>query len=179
MVLLDSPLIGGLSARVVKLGRLTGLDRHLMPLEQTRRRRTRWPDVGSVMAHFAGKPGFGRWDPRVLHDYANHGTELRDGERALRFDRDVEYRIYQTLPTRSIAELARELPLTVGFVAGRYSREIRHIGLRHTRRVVGDRLDWIDGSHLFPMERPAETVSTIESLVDRMRSEAPVSSPDS
>mgnify|MGYP000889339563 CR=1 FL=1 len=169
VVLLDSPLIGGLGARVVKLGRLTGLDQHLMPLEQTRQRRTRWPDVDSVRAHFADKPGFRRWDPRVLHDYAKHGTEARDGERALRFDREVEYRIYRTLPTRSIAELARGLPLPMGFVGGRYSREVRHIGLRHTRRVVGDRLDWIDGSHLFPMERPVETVLAIESLVDRMR----------
>lgn len=172
VVLLDSPLIDGWAAGVVKLGRCTGLDRHFMPLEQTRQRRTRWPDVAAVAAHFAARPAFARWDARVLDDYAHHGTHAMNGERVLSFDPDIEYRIYRTLPTRSVAGPARRLASPVSFLAGTHSREVRHIGLRPTRRVVGPRLGWIDGSHLFPMERPIETVAAVEALIAAMRSKA-------
>ncbi len=172
VVLLDSPLIGGLTAHLVKLGRRTGLDRHLMPLRQTLQRRTHWPDVDAVRAHFAAKPAFARWDPRVLSDYATTAT-VGDGQgRRLLFDREVEHRIYATLPTRSVHRAAQRVTAPMGFIAGRRSREVAQIGLRATRARVGARLAWIDGSHLYPMERPDETARSVLAMLDGMRGEA-------
>jgi len=168
VVLLDSALIDGISAHVVKFGRRIGLDRHLMPLEQTLQRRTHWPDAEAVVAHFARKAAFADWEPRVLRDYAVRGTREVDGRRELAFDHQVEYRIYRTLPTRSISAAARAVQAPIGFIAGKQSREVRYIGLRHTRDVVGARLHWIDGSHLFPMERPDETARMVLSCIHDM-----------
>jgi len=47
IVLLDSPLITGLRARLLKIGRCTGLDRHVMPLQQTRQRRFQFEGLAS------------------------------------------------------------------------------------------------------------------------------------
>lgn len=168
VILVDSPLIDGMAATVVRWGRCTGLDRLVMPLQQTLQRRTRWPDIGTAYTHFAAKPSFARWDPTVLLDYAAHGTvAAAEGERELWFRRDIEYSIYRTLPTRSVAAAARALSMPVGFVGGTASREIRHIGMRATRRVVGANLRWLQGGgHLFPMERPAESERQIVSLIN-------------
>lgn len=171
IVLLDSPLITGLGARLIKFGRHTGLDRHFMPLEQTLQRRVHWPDIDAAHGHFAAKAAFAHWDPRVLRDYAEFGTEPADGGgRSLLFDREVEHSIYRTLPTTSIAAVARRLSVPVAFIAGTRSREVRYIGLRATRRVVGDRIAWIEGSHLFPMERPEETAVNIATAIDGISS---------
>ena len=172
VVLLDSPLIGGLTAHLIKLGRRTGLDRHLMPLRQTLQCRTHWPDVDSVRAHFAAKPAFARWDPQVLSDYASAATVPDAQGRRLLFDRDIEHRIYATLPTRSVHRAAQHVSAPMGFIAGRRSREVAQIGLRATHARVGTRLAWVDGSHLYPMERPGETAQAILAMLATMRGDA-------
>ena len=110
-------------------------------------------------------------DPEVLRDYAEHGTEPtgRATERRLRFDRDVEYRIYRTLPTSLGRRVAHGAPVPVGFIAGTKSREVRQVGLGATRKLVGDRLRFMEGGHLYPMERPLETAATVRELIGQMR----------
>ena len=169
VVLLDSPLIGGVSAGVVRWGRRLGFDRYLMPLEQTRLRRTTWPDIDAAHAHFAAKPAFARWEPRTLRHYAESGTvPLADGGRGLLFDHEVELGIYRSLPTMTVVAAADRLRAPIGFVGGTASREVRYIGLSTTRARTGERLRWIEGSHLFPMERPAETAATVQRLIEGM-----------
>lgn len=169
IVLLDSPLISGISAGFVRLGRLTGLDRLVMPLQQTLQRRRHWPDAEAAHAHYAAKSMFARWDPRVLRDYADHCTTSDGrGQRELLFDRDIEFRIYRSLPTARVAAAASQLRVPVAFIAGRKSREVRHVGLRATRALVGPRLTWTAGSHLFPMEAPDETARLIRAAIDTM-----------
>lgn len=173
VVLLDSPLIGGVSAGVVRWGRRLGFDRYLMPLEQTRLRRTSWPDVEAAHAHFAAKPAFARWEPRTLRHYAESGTvPLAEGGRGLLFDHEVELGIYRSLPTMTVVDAADRMRAPIGFVAGTGSREVRYIGLATTRARVRERLQWIEGSHLFPMERPLETADAVRRLIGGMAASA-------
>lgn len=171
VVMLDSPIIGGWRAGVLRAAQLVGLDERSSPAGVTRRRRTHWPDADIAHAHFKSKPGFAVWDDDVLRDYVLHGTEPtgRERERRLRFDREVEYRIYRTLPTSLGRRVARGTPFPVGFIAGTQSREVRQAGLAATRRLVGDRLRFIEGGHLYPMERPEETARAILALIHTMR----------
>ncbi len=169
VVMLDSPLIAGWRARLVKLGRRTGLDNLVMPTRATLQRRRHWPDRDAVRQHFLAKPAFARWDARVLEDYVEHGTrDGEDGARELAFEREIEYRIYRSLPTASLSGLAPRLRVPVAFLAGTRSRELRNAGAAATRRLVGDRWGWVEGSHLFPMERPLETAQAIEGMLERM-----------
>ncbi|QCW26529.1 alpha/beta hydrolase [Lysobacter enzymogenes] len=50
VVMLDSPLIAGWRARLVQLGRRTGLDNLVMPTRATLQRRRHWPDRAAVRA---------------------------------------------------------------------------------------------------------------------------------
>ena len=172
VVMLDSPVIAGSSAAAVRFGRFTGLDRMVMPIRQTLQRCRSWPDVESAHTHYAIKPMFARWHPQVLRDYAEHGTTPDDaGGRTLWFTPEIEFLIYRSLPTTEVAQAGARLQAPAAFIAGRQSREVRQIGLRATRRLVGERLYWIDGSHLFPMEQPDQTAMLIADAIDAMRAE--------
>ncbi|KRA74350.1 hypothetical protein ASD78_12780 [Lysobacter sp. Root667] len=170
VVMLDSPLISGWRAHLVSIGRRTGLDNLLMPMRATLQRRKHWPDLDAVRAHFLAKPAFARWDPRVLEDYIEHGTLAVDsGARELAFVRETEFAIYRSLPTTTVSDLAPRLRVPVAFLAGTRSRELRHAGTAATRRLVDGRWVWIEGSHLFPMERPLDTADAIAAMIARMR----------
>jgi pimeloyl-ACP methyl ester carboxylesterase len=164
VVLLDSPLIGGWKATALGAAKRVQLVGSISPGRVSRRRKERWPSRAAVLEHFRHKKAFAHWDERVLHDYVDQGT--RDdghGERVLCFDRAVETAIYNTLPDH-LGALLRRHPLKcgAGFIGGRHSLEIRQVGLAMTQAVTRGRLMMLDGSHLFPMERPLATAAAIE-----------------
>ena len=170
VVMLDSPLIAGWRAHLVSIGRRTGLDNLLMPMRATLQRRQHWPDREAVRAHFLAKPAFARWHPRVLEDYVEHGTLPVDGgARELAFVREAEFAISRSLPATTVSDLAPRLRVPVAFLAGTRSRELRHAGTAATQRLVDGRWAWIEGSHLFPMERPLDTADAIAAMIARMR----------
>jgi hypothetical protein len=53
----------------------------------------------------------------------------------------------------------------VAFIGGRDSQEMQQIGPAMTRRVTEGRMIMLDGSHLFPMEKPAATAAAIEAAL--------------
>jgi pimeloyl-ACP methyl ester carboxylesterase len=156
VVLLDAPIVGGWRAHSVRVMKASGLMGRVSPGRVARRRRTQWPGTDAMHAHFLAKPTFERWDPRVLRDYVESGAVPDPGGGVrLRFDRDVEGRIYDALPHHLDGELRRHPPpCPVAFIGGRQSVEVHRVGLLQTRRLVGPRLRLLEGSHLFPMEHP-------------------------
>jgi pimeloyl-ACP methyl ester carboxylesterase len=141
----------------------------------SQRRRWQWPSAEAAHAHFAAKHNFARWAPEVLADYIRAGTEPDEEARRdpatpeavrLAFHREVETQIYNTLP-HHLGRLLRRRPVRcpAGFVAGAQSVEVRQVGLAATRALVGERFEWVEGSHLFPMEKPAETAAAVLRLL--------------
>lgn len=167
VVMLDSPIVGGWRSHSVAMARTLGLFKRFSPGRISEKRRFQWPDREAAFAHYASKTAFARWDERVLRDYIASGTEpdpQGTGPQAvcLAFRRDIETRIYDTLPTRLGALLRRHPPQApVHFIAGLKSVELRQAGMAATRALVRERLSWIDGSHLFPMEKPEETAAAV------------------
>ncbi|MFM2261761.1 MAG: hypothetical protein RI959_437 [Pseudomonadota bacterium] len=174
VVMLDSPVIGGWRARTLEMVKRTHLIGALSPGKVSRKRRNVWDNDTEVWEHFVEKKSFARWHQEVLHDYIAHGTQNtltpKGPKRVLRFDRDIETRIYNTLP-HNLDRLLRRHPLRcpVAFVGGTNSQEMRQVGMAMTHKLVGKqpsaRLQMIEGSHLFPMERPHETAQAIDSAL--------------
>ena len=98
VVLLDSPVITGWRAYTLRALKLSGLAARLGPGKVSRSRRHEWPSAQAAHQHFAAKTIFSRWDARVLHDYIQAGTRAGPAGARLAFERDVETRIYNTLP---------------------------------------------------------------------------------
>jgi len=132
----------------------------------SRRRRNSWPDAQAALEYFQGKKAFARWDAQVLRDYVAYGTRDADGQRVLSFDRDVETAIYNTLPD-NLERLLKRHPVKcpVAFIGGLQSREIQQVGMALTGRLTRGRISMLDGSHLFPMEKPVATAAAIEAAL--------------
>ena len=167
VVLIDSPVVAGWRAHSLRVMKAGGLLKRFTPGRVSMRRRWQWPSANAAWEHFAAKAAFARWHPDVLQDYIASGMEpdtdaAQPGGVRLAFQRDVETRIYNTLPHHLGALLHKHPPqCPVSYIAGTRSAEGRQVGLAATRALVHERLQWIEGTHLFPMERPAETAQSV------------------
>lgn len=167
IVLLDSPIIHGWKSGLIGVVKAAGQMGRVSPAAVAVKRRDRWPDLDEAHRHFSAKPMFARWHPDILDDYVRFGTEDDPADRAgtgrrLKFRPEIEAEIYSTVPHRLVPYLRLHPPGgPIAFVAGTRSREVRQVGLAATRRVAQGRLSWIEGSHLFPFERPEETVREV------------------
>jgi pimeloyl-ACP methyl ester carboxylesterase len=166
VLLIDSPLLGGWRATALGAMKRTQLVGSISPGRVSRQRKNRWPSREAVLEHFRHKKAFAKWEPQVLEDYVAHCTHDHDGERVLSFERDVETAIYNTLPD-NLDRLLRRHPLKcpVAFIGGRASEEMKQVGMAMTEQVVQGRIMMLDGSHLFPMERPVATAAAIEAAL--------------
>jgi pimeloyl-ACP methyl ester carboxylesterase len=163
VVLIDSPVLGGWRAHSVQVAKATKLIGRVSPGRVSKARRNHWPSAEAAHSHFAAKHVFARWDPRVLADYIACGTEpAPQGGVQLAFRREVETALYNTLPHHFDRVLKRHPPACpVVFLGGTQSAEVRQVGLPFTRALTRGRLRWLEGSHLFPMERPEETADAV------------------
>ena len=180
VLMLDSPLVGGWRATALSVAKRAQLVGSVSPGAVSKRRKQQWLNRDEVLAHFRSKKAFARWDDQVLRDYIDHGTHAAGGDapeaqRQLSFDREVETAIYNTLPD-NLERLLRQHPLQcpAAFIGGCQSAELKQVGLALTDKVTHGRIAMLDGSHLFPMERPEVTAAAIEaSLLNLSAASAP------
>jgi len=166
VVMLDSPLLGGWKATAVSAAKRTTMIGAVSPGAVSRHRREHWPSVQAALEHFQHKKAFARWEPQVLHDYVTHCTHDDQGQRVLSFERAIETSIYNTLP-HNIDRLLQRHPLKcpAAFVGGTQSIELKQVGLALTQKVTHGRVNLLEGTHLFPMEKPAATAAAIEAAL--------------
>lgn len=171
VLLIDSPLLGGWRSTalgVIKSSQLVG---SVSPGAVSRRRRNTWGSVEEAFEHFRHKKAFAHWDEQVLLDYVTLGTVEQDGKRVLAFDREIETAIYNTLPDNLDKILARHpVKCPVAFIGGRDSMEMRQVGMAMTEKVTKGRIAMLDGTHLFPMEKPLVTAAAIEAALRNLES---------
>ena len=163
VLMIDSPIIGGLLTPTIRLAKLTGWGERFSPASVSKGRRQHWPTKEAAHAHFAGKASFARWAPEVLHDYIECGIEPSQAHGyTLSFRRDIETDIYNTI-AHDIPGFLRRHPLRcpLAFIGGRQSTEVRQVGMAATERVAQGRVSWVEGSHLVPFERPMETAAEV------------------
>lgn len=169
VVLVDSPLVGGWKSKMVGLAKSTQLVGSISPGAVSRKRRNHWPDADAALEHFRHKKAFAKWDPQVLQDYIDDFPLDAEGRRELAFDREVETAFYNTLPDNLDKLLSRHpLKCPVTFIGGDQSAEMKQVGMDMTRKVTKGRIMMLDGSHLFPMEKPLATAAAIEAALRNM-----------
>ncbi|MDH4480732.1 MAG: alpha/beta hydrolase [Rhodoferax sp.] len=169
VLLLDSPMLGGW--RSTALGMIKGaqLVGSVSPGAVSHKRRNSWPSAEAAFEHFRHKKAFAHWEEEVLRDYIAHGTLEQDGKQVLAFDREIETQIYNTIPDNLDRWFKRHpLKCPVSFIGGRQSVEMRRVGMSMTDRLTKGRTMMLDGSHLFPMEKPLATAATMEASLRNM-----------
>ena len=170
VLLVDSPILGGWRATTLGVMKSTQLMGSVSPGATSRQRRNHWPSQAAALEHFRHKKAFAKWDPQVLQDYIAHGTQDEgrghDKRCVLSFDRAVETAIYNTFPNNLDALLRRHpVKCPVAFIGGLHSAEMKQVGMVMTEKVTRGRIMMLEGSHLFPMEKPLATAAAIEATL--------------
>ena len=174
LVLMDSPMLVGWRAHSLLMLKRTGLMPRISPGKVSQTRRYEWPDRAAALAHFQSKPAFARWDPRVLAAYVNCGTEpVRESEPegpvTLSFKREIETRVYNTMPHHLGPTLRRHpVRCPIGFIAGQQSIEMRQTGAHNAKALAPQHFQWVQGTHLFPMEHPEMAAQAVLTLLSEM-----------
>lgn len=168
VVLLDSPVVAGWRALLLRIAKSLDLDMAFSPARFSVKRRNHWEDTEAAYRHFAAKSMFAVWPEQVLRDYVQHGTVAGPQGVTLRFTREIESAVYRSLPHHMAAVARGKFPVPVGFVGGLDSAECKQAGLAATRRLVGENFVQIPGGHLFPMETPERAAAATHAMIQRL-----------
>jgi pimeloyl-ACP methyl ester carboxylesterase len=175
VVLLDSPVIGGWRAQALKAAKASGIVSNISPGKVSHKRTQVWASADAAYTSFKSKRAFAKWDDACLRDYIAHGTyDGEDGKRHLSFDRRVETQIYNSLPDH-LESVLRKHPLQckAAFVGGLQSEELKQTGTETTAHFTQGRMLWMDGTHLFPMEKPLATAAMVDAAIESIQAAAP------
>ncbi len=166
VVLLDSPVIGGWRATTLGAIKTTQMVGRVSPGAVSKHRKQVWPSAEAAYAHFKSKRAFALWEDTVLRDYIAHGMVDINGQRHLAFDRRIETQIYNTLPDNLDSLLKRHpLKCPAAFIGGLQSAEMKRVGTTLTEKVTKGRMAWMDGTHLYPMEKPLAAAAMVEAAI--------------
>lgn len=161
IILLDAPIISRSSSYGLHVLKLTKLIDRYSPSKITRFRRNLWQTKAEVFEHFKAKPKFAAFDEEVLRDYVEHGTVKSEKGFELFFVPKIEARIYRTIP-HQLPKLRGKLKVPTSYIGGNRSREAELARLSFMQKHFPIDFHFLEGSHLFPFEIPAQTAEKIK-----------------
>lgn len=164
IILLDAPIISRLSSQGLLLLKTLNLLDRFSPSQVTRYRRNLWQSKDEVYEHFKSKPKFDAFDDEVLRDYAEHATVETEKGFELFFKPSIEAKIYRTLPHK-LPKLKGKLKIPISYIGGTNSREAELARLSFMKKNFDINFYQIEGSHLFPFEKPIETAAVIKEIL--------------
>ena len=164
IILLDAPIISRLSSHGLRILKITRLIDRLSPSQMTRFRRNLWNSREEAFEHFKKKPKFAAFDEDVLRDYLEFGTIATEKGFELFFSPKIESKIYRTIP-HHLPTFRGKLKIPTAYVGGTRSKEGELARLSFMKKHFPVDFYQIEGSHLFPFEKPSETAELIKKIV--------------
>ena len=166
IILLDAPIISRFSSRSLHVLKITKLIDRYSPSKITRFRRNLWQSKEEAFEHFKAKPKFDAFDEDVLRDYVEHGIIEGENGFELFFSPKIEARIYRTIP-HHLPKLRGKLKVPTAYIGGNRSREAELARLSFMQKHFPIDFYFLEGSHLFPFEIPAQTAEKIKQLCQK------------
>jgi pimeloyl-ACP methyl ester carboxylesterase len=167
LILLDSPIIGRFKSHVLKLSKALGLIEHITPALRTKGRKRHWKSREEAWVYLKSKKLFSTFIDECLDDYIEYGLQEDGAGYSLCFDPRVEYQIYRTIP-HILHEFEGRLKVPTTLIYGNKSNIIEARDVRYMKNKYHIASLRIKGSHMFPMERPQETVEAIKHVINKM-----------
>lgn len=167
VVLLDSPMFGRMKSLMLRIFKTFGVIDRVTPASQTRKRRQHWVSREQALTYLHRRALFKSFDQACLQDYIDFGMAKDETGYFLRFDPQIEYQIYRTIPHLSYA-LEGQLKVPAALIYGDQSHLIRNADLRYMKRKYDIEGFEIHGSHMFPMEHPALSAAKVMDVIDVM-----------
>ncbi len=166
IILLDAPVISRISSLGVKMMKKFKPLEKYSPAFHTKFRRNLWRDKTEAFEHFYKKEKFRRFDEDVLRDYIEYGTTENEKGISLFFKPKIEAEIYKTLPD-FLPKLRGKIKIPVAYIGGKSSSEAKWARIGFMRRNFPFDFYFLDGTHLFPFEKPIETAELILQILTK------------
>jgi len=161
LIMLDSPFLTTFESRSLLWVKRLGLIDKVTPSGRTLGRKEQWNSIDHAAEYFRGKRLFSAFDERCLHDYIQNGTQaVQGGGRQLHFKADTEINIYRTIPDN--LHRTRRLDMPAAVIAGKFSDVFKRQHGYKMKRQLGMNVSWVEGSHMFPLEKPEMTANLIK-----------------
>lgn len=167
VIVLDSPLIGRLKSSVVRFSKALGMIDRLTPAYRTRGRRAHWRSREDVLAYLKTKALFKHFAPACLEDYIDYGMQKDKDGYSLRFNPQIEYQIYRTVP-HILRKYEGKLKTPTVLIYGNKSNVVDRLDLHYMKKHYDIESIEVAGTHMFPMEHPKATAKIITAVVKQI-----------
>ncbi len=165
VIMLDSPLIGPFKSHMVKLAKSLGLIDRITPAYRTKGRRGYWQNKEQLIKYLRTRDLFKTFSEECLNDYIEYGIEHKEDGYYLRFDRNIEYQIYRTIP-HIIPQYEKRLLTPAALIYGDKSNVVDVFDRRYMKKVFDVVCFKTKGTHLYPMEHPKAVAQEIIHAID-------------
>ncbi|ORZ01062.1 Alpha/beta hydrolase family-domain-containing protein [Syncephalastrum racemosum] len=143
--------------------------RALYPIMASKNRRDTWPSREECLRQLAPRPFWKAFDPEVLKLYVEYGMyETPEGSIKLKCPKEQEFRIFDVTPYSQMTahKVLRLLTIPVHIIYALGSHLLKpeesHIMTGQNRLVS---VDFIEGSHMVPNEKPKDMALFIAPIV--------------
>lgn len=167
LIMLDPPLITGLTSMVVRSIRKTPLFDRLTPAHQTLNRCTSWPKGTNLIEYFQNKTLFKDMHPESIANYVDAAIESHESGHSLSFDHKVEANIFRTIPL-NIHRFYGKLQVPAKLITGQHTTVCR------PKRIAPfikynqlEHQEIAQGGHMFPLEQPEKVAQLIEQIITK------------
>jgi len=167
VILLDSPLLGRMKSILVRISKAFGLIDRVTPAFKTRQRCRHWERQEQVIHYLRRRALFKSFSEACLQDYIDYGMMKNEQGYSLRFDPEIEYQIYRTIPDTCYKNEGK-LQTPTALIYGDRSHLIKHKEVHYMEKKYGITCSKIPGSHMFPMEYPDICARAVMDMIDKI-----------
>lgn len=170
LIMLDPPLITGLTSLFVKGIRNTPLFDRFTPAHQTVNRCTKWPKGTDLVEYFQRKALFRNMHPESIAHYVDSAIEENETGYSLSFDHQIEAQIFRTIPL-NIHRYYGRLKVPAVLITGEKTTVCRpkliapFIKKNHLEHAQVE-----GGGHMFPLEQPEKVAQLIKNYIEKWES---------
>ena len=165
IVLLDSPILAPLRSMTWKLAKRLRLLDHVLPIKHSSHRKQSFATQQAAFMYFQTRPLFKHFPAESLWDYFKAGLIETDQGFSLRFKRDVESAIFNTMPD-NLHPLRLVKMVKAYLLYSPRSKSITPLDLRFMKKSARFHSQAIaEGGHLFPLEVPSLAAMAVKQLL--------------
>ena len=167
VILLDSPLLGRFKSNIVRLSKLLGVIDRLTPAFRTRGRRSHWDTREEVWSYLKSRKLFRHFTDACLNDYIHYGLQHDATGYTLRFNPDIEYHIYRTIP-HILHQYEGKTTVPCAVIYGNKSRVVDRLDLNYMKKQYGVVSYETKGTHMFPFEHPDAVATLLLQVIEEI-----------
>lgn len=167
LIMLEPPVITGLSKLMFALIKATPLIDRLTPAGKTIRRCATWPKGTDIVAYFKARALFKDMDHDCVQDYVDAVMELRHNHYHLNFDPQVEADIFRNVPSNIDKYKGRLLCPALLMTGENTTVCVPRLITPFIRANKLQHQVFKHGGHMFPLEQPVVVASLIADVLTK------------